>query len=192
MVHSTHSICTDFLQNRTKTTRTPVFWDTPCCPWLPILMIHIRSRVKTWQRQNYKCKKLSKIQILKFCKKLYTRPTLWSSLIRCITMKWIQPEVQALQSGQGMWDGRTDRRTDGRSKTNIPPTTLLCGGIITHAYFLSKNMVYFNTSKWSITNPSTMEPGVIWEFPSPPIGDLDCRDVIIQKPCIAGAQPAVN
>ena len=30
------------------------------------------------------------------------------------------------------------------------------------------------------------------EFPSPPIGDIDCRDVIIQKPCIVGAQPTGN
>ena len=28
-------------------TRTPVFWDTPAAPWLPILVIHIRSHVIT-------------------------------------------------------------------------------------------------------------------------------------------------
>ena len=28
----------------------------------------------------------------------------------------------------GRTDGRTNRRTDGRSETNIPPTTSLCGG----------------------------------------------------------------
>ena len=27
-------------------------------------------------------------------------------------------------------------------------------------------------------------------IPSPPIGVIDCRDVIIQKPCIVGAQPS--
>ena len=31
-----------------------------------------------------------------------------------------------------------------------------------------------------------MEPCIVWEFPSPPIGDLDCRDVINEKPCIVG------
>ena len=34
-----------------------------------------------------------------------------------------------------------------------------------------------------------MEPCVVWEFPSLPIGDSDCCDVIIEKPCIVGAQP---
>ena len=51
--------------------------------------------------------KLPKIQILKFCKKLYTRHTFWSCLVRCINMKWIQPEPGC--------------RMDGRSETNIPP-----------------------------------------------------------------------
>ena len=46
-------------------------------------------------------------------------------------MKWIQPEVLALQSGHRM----QDRRSDRRSETNIPPTTFVvcvcvcvCGG----------------------------------------------------------------
>ena len=43
-----------------------------------------------------------------------------------------------------------------------------------------------------ILHSTTMEPCVVWEFPSPPIGDLDCRDVIIQKPCIVGAQSTGN
>ena len=30
----------------TSTTRTPAFWDTPAAPWLPILVIHIRSQVE--------------------------------------------------------------------------------------------------------------------------------------------------
>ena len=38
----------------TRTTRTPVFWDTPATPWLPILDIHIRSWVKTRKSQSYK------------------------------------------------------------------------------------------------------------------------------------------
>ena len=29
------------------------------------------------------------MQIFKFCKKLYMRHTIWSCLIRCINMKWI-------------------------------------------------------------------------------------------------------
>ena len=62
-------------------------------PWLHILVIHIRSHVKTWQSKSYKFKKLPKIQILKFCKKLYMRHIFWSCLIRCVNMKWIQPEL---------------------------------------------------------------------------------------------------
>ena len=38
-------------------------------------------------------KKLSKIQILKFCKKLYMQHTFGSCLIRCVNMIWIQPEL---------------------------------------------------------------------------------------------------
>ena len=78
----------------TTTTRTPAFWDTPTAPWLPILVIHIRSQVKTRQSQSYKLKKKKpKIQIFKFCQKFHKRHTFWSCLIRCINMKWIQPEL---------------------------------------------------------------------------------------------------
>ena len=38
----------------------PVFWDSPPAPWLPILVIHIRSQVKTRQIQSYKFKKIAK------------------------------------------------------------------------------------------------------------------------------------
>ena len=43
-----------------------------------------------------------------------------------------------------------------------------------------------------LPHSTTMEPCVVWEFPSPPIGDPDCRDVINEKPCIVGAQPTGN
>ena len=32
-------------------------------------------------------------------------------------------------------------------------------------------------------------PYAVRRFPSPPIGEFDCRDVISEKPCIAGEQP---
>ena len=44
----------------TRTTRTPACWDTPAAPWLPLLVIHIRSQVKRRQSQNYKFKKIAK------------------------------------------------------------------------------------------------------------------------------------
>ena len=43
-----------------------------------------------------------------------------------------------------------------------------------------------------INQSTTIEPHVVWESPSPPIEDPDCRDVIIEKPCIVGAQPTCN
>ena len=40
---------------------------------------------------------------------------------------------------------------------------------------------------------TTMQPCVVWEFPSLPIiRYLDCQGVIIEKPCIVGAQPTSN
>ena len=99
----------------------------PAAPWLPILVIHIRSQVKTRQSQSYKFKKLPKIKILQFCKNLYTRHTFWGCLIRCMNMKGIQPEPWALQSWHGMQDGMRDGRTDG-VKPIYPPTTSLCRG----------------------------------------------------------------
>ena len=99
----------------------------PAAPWLPILVIHIRSQVKTRQSQSYIFKKLPKIKILQFCKNLYTRHTFWGCLIRCMNMKGIQPEPWALQSWHGMQDGMRDGRTDG-VKPIYPPTTSLCRG----------------------------------------------------------------
>ena len=53
-------------------------------------MIHIRSQVKRRQSQSYKFKKkLPKIKIFKFCKKLYMRHIFCSCLIRCMNIKWI-------------------------------------------------------------------------------------------------------
>ena len=75
---------------------------------------------------------LKKCQILKFCKELYTRHTFWSCLIRCINMKWIQPELYARDScnnvsGKGVvLTGRGQnehRKREGRTELNqyIPP-----------------------------------------------------------------------
>ena len=44
----------------------------PAALWLPTLVIHIRSQVKTIQSQNYKFQKIAKNSNLKLCKKLYT------------------------------------------------------------------------------------------------------------------------
>ena len=64
--------------------------DTPCCPWLPILLIHIWSQVKTKQSQSYKFKEFAKSSIFSLKNKCYMRHTCWSRLIRCVNMKWIR------------------------------------------------------------------------------------------------------
>ena len=66
----------------------------------------------------------SKVQLLKFCKKLHTWHTFWSCLIRCVNMKYIQPELQVLQSGHRMRDGRTE------GVKPIYPQQLCCAGDI--------------------------------------------------------------
>ena len=67
----------------------------PHAPWLPIVVIHIRSQVKRRQSQSYKFKKIAKtkIEFSKLWKKLYTLHTFWSCLMRWVNMKWIQPEL---------------------------------------------------------------------------------------------------
>ena len=50
-------------------------------------------------------------------------------LLKLLDKMYIQPELWVLQRGDGMRDGWTDRRTDG-VKPIYPPTTTLCGGII--------------------------------------------------------------
>ena len=78
----------------TRTTRTPECWDTP-----RHLMITHTSELHQIPSQNKTktklqiLKKLPKIKIIKFCIKLYLQHTFWSCLIRCIDMKWIQPEM---------------------------------------------------------------------------------------------------
>ena len=63
----------------TRTTRMAALWDTPPpppAPWLPILVIHIRSYVKTTQSQSYKFKKnCQKFKFLNFARN-FARDTL--------------------------------------------------------------------------------------------------------------------
>ena len=75
-------------KNQTRTTRMPAFWDTPRRPMITHTSDshQIPSQNKT--KSSYKLKKkLPKIQILKFCKQLYTRHTFRSCLMRCVNMK---------------------------------------------------------------------------------------------------------
>ena len=76
---------------KTRTTRTPTFWDTP----RPTI-IHASDSRQTPSQNKTK----SKLQIKKKCPKfeivqktLHMRHTFWSCLIRCINMKWIESEL---------------------------------------------------------------------------------------------------
>ena len=105
---------------------------TPTTPWLPILLIHTRSQVKTRQSHSYKFENSPNIQILEFCKKHCTRHTFWSCWIRCVNMKWIPLVLWKLQSGHDSVHRRTDRLTDGRRETSTPPFNFVeAQGIIT-------------------------------------------------------------
>ena len=74
------------------------------------------------------------------------RHTFWSCLIRYINTKWIQPELSVLQSGHGMWGGRTDRQTDWQtdgSETNIPPNNFVVRGYNEVKFQLMRSTVVF-------------------------------------------------
>ena len=93
----------------------PAFWDTPRRP----MITHTSDSHQIPSQKKTK----SKLQILKNCQKF----KFWnfaSNFIRdkpsevawwCVNMKWIQPELYALQSGHGMRDRRTDGQMDGQT-----------------------------------------------------------------------------
>ena len=122
----------DMRGGKIRTTRTPAFWDT--VPWLPILVIHIRSQVKTRQSQSYKFKKIAKnpnVEIL--------QETLHATHFLKLLDKMSKYEMDPTRTvGSTEWtrnagrtDGRTNVLTDGQTdgvKPIYPPTTFLCGG----------------------------------------------------------------
>ena len=65
-------------------------------------------------------KKLPKVHILEFCKKLNTRHTFWSCLKRYVNMKWIRLVLWKIQSEQDLFYRRTDGQTD-KVKPVYPP-----------------------------------------------------------------------
>ena len=111
---------------KTRTTRTPAFWDTPRRP----MMTHISSQVKRRQSQSYKFKIIAKNSNFKILQEtLHTTHLL--KLLDKMCKYEMDPTrtVGATERTQdaGQTDGRTDARTD-RVKTIYPPTTSLCGG----------------------------------------------------------------
>ena len=76
-------------------------------------------------------KNLPKVQILEFWNKHYTWHTIWSRLIRCVNMKWIQWILLKILWGHDSVHRRTDGRTDGQTvgvKPLYSPSTSLSRG----------------------------------------------------------------
>ena len=99
---------------------------TPAAPWLPKLVIHIRSQIKARQRQSYKFSKIAKIQILQ----TNLHATHLLKLLDRMCKYEMDPTktVGAIERTR-MRDGRTDRRTDGRKEWNqYTPLQLRCVG----------------------------------------------------------------
>ena len=124
---------------KTRTTRTPAFWEYPPPPhdypyyWVILDPKSWEDKVKVTNLKN-----LLRFPILKFCNKIDTWYTFWSCLIRNIKCKykWSQQVLLKIQSGQDHVHRRTDRQTNGRTDrrtrwTSIPPSQLRwSGGII--------------------------------------------------------------
>ena len=88
-------------------------------------MIHIRSQVKTRQSQSYKSYKIAKNSHLKKLQK-----TLHTTHLLKLLDKMYKYEMDPTRTVGTTEQTRDAGRTDGQSETNIPPTTLMCGGII--------------------------------------------------------------
>ena len=116
----------------------------PTATWLPILLIHIRSQVKTRQSQSYKFKKIAKNSNFKILQATL-HATHTSCLIRCINMKWIQPKLKALQSRHGMREGWTEW-----NQYTPPNKFVVWGGIINFQWKYSRVSFFHITMKFCI------------------------------------------
>ena len=112
--------------NPTRTTRTPTFWDTHRRPWLPILVIDMRSHVIKRQSQSYKFQKFAKnsnFEILQW-------PVHVTHLLKLLDkMCKYEMDLTSIvedteQTRFCRTDGWTDGQTDGQRETNIPPFQL--------------------------------------------------------------------
>ena len=99
--------------------------DPSTAPWLPILLIHIGSQVKTRQSQRYKFKEFAKTSKFLLLKSFYKWHTFWSFLIRCENVKRIRQVLLKIQNGHDSVHRRRDRPTDGQYETSIPLSTSL-------------------------------------------------------------------
>ena len=100
----------------------------PAAPWLPILVIHIRSQVTRRQSQSYKSKKIAKISNLEFFQETLHVTHLLKLLDGMYEYEMDQTRtVGATERTQDA--GRADGQMDGWSETNIPPNNFVVCGV---------------------------------------------------------------
>ena len=108
----------------TSTTRTPASWDTPAAPWLPILVVHIRSQAKTRQSQNYKFKKNPKNANFKILQETLNATHLLKLLDK--KCKYVKDPTRTFGATERTRDAG---RMDGGSETKIPTNNFVVRGL---------------------------------------------------------------
>ena len=98
----------------------PAFWETPAAPWLPILVIHIRSQVKTRQSQSCKFEKLPKVQIWKIWQETLHMTLLLKLLDKMYIYVMDPSRIVGATERNEMQDGRTDGGTNGQTEGMKP------------------------------------------------------------------------
>ena len=100
----------------------------PTAPWLPILVVHIRSQVKTRQSQSNKFKKIAKNSNFKILHETL-HATHFLKLLDKIYKYEMDPTRTVGATEQTRDAGRTERLTDGQCETNIPPNNFVVRGV---------------------------------------------------------------
>ena len=103
----------------TRTARMPAFWEYPPLPhdYLPILVIHIRSKVKTRQSEGYKIKEFAKISNL-WIIIIVVYLTHLLKLLDKIRKYKMDPAGIVEDTEQTQFCLQTDRRTDRWTRWN--------------------------------------------------------------------------
>ena len=99
----------------------------PAAPWLPILVIHIRSQ-ETRQSQSCEFWKIAKNSNLSILQETLHMTHLLKLLDKMC--KYEMDPTRTVGATERTQDaGRTDGQTDGRSETNIPPNNFVVRGV---------------------------------------------------------------
>ena len=102
----------------------------PAAPWLPILVIQIRSQVKTRQSQSYKFYLKKIVKNTNFEILLETLHTTHLLKLLDKMYKYEMDPTRTVGATERTRDaGRDAGRTEGRSETNIPPNNFVVQGI---------------------------------------------------------------